>query len=344
MNAQIVQLPSQMVRIAQLILDQLHSLQNTRMADISRRAAQVYDALETVRLCRQKLDTCLWRGWFGAAKSVKDQFVSATRNLPYCLDQLSHAVQATEPQLPKLRDIFEDLEQLEDEFGEIRWANVPRTLSVVTEDIVLEDIRLGAFEVRLDISMLNRLPADKPYRIVALDPHPAASNSSVTHPHVSDESLCAGDASAAIVTTLSTGRICDFFTLVRSVLTNYNPNSPYVSLDRWEGTACQDCGYTMDSDDTYYCTSCDRDYCGECISSCHGCQDSTCRGCLEECSVCGESYCCSCMTRCPVCRQRLCGTCLDDMACSCHEEDQEETDNGTTQDQEADSAQPSQAA
>ena len=61
------------------------------------------------------------------------------------------------------------------------------------------------------------------YRVVALDPHPAGSDESVTHPHVRDEQLCAGDAAAAIRSALAGGRICDFFLLVRSVLDRIQP-------------------------------------------------------------------------------------------------------------------------
>ena len=63
--------------------------------------------------------------------------------------------------------------------------------------------------------------------MIALDPHPAALNDAVTHPHVSDERLCTGDAGAAIQAALAAGRVFDFFTLVRSVLVTYNPESPY---------------------------------------------------------------------------------------------------------------------
>ncbi|MCE5328057.1 MAG: hypothetical protein LLG01_16750 [Planctomycetaceae bacterium] len=334
MDSQVIQWPSQMAKVAQLIVQQVTSVHNSRLGVIGQKACRVLEDMQALQRCRSRLDTCLWRGWLGAAKSVAEEFQSLTRNLPHELDQLKSALEHRDGHMPRLRDVFEDLQQLENEFGEIRWCQERKILAVTTEYIVLEDIQLGPFEIRLDISRLNRLPSDRPYSIVALEPHPAASNDSITHPHVSDEILCAGNAGAAIVTTLSTGRICDFFVLVRSVLTTYNPNSPYVSLDRWEGVACEDCGYTVGSDDTYYCTSCEQDYCGDCISSCHNCQDSTCRSCLEECPICGDSYCRSCMTRCPDCRQAICSTCLDNRSCSCHEEEQEETSNGTNQDKD----------
>jgi hypothetical protein len=47
-----------------------------------------------------------------------------------------------------------------------------------------------------------------------MDPHPSSRNNEVTHPHVSGERLCAGDAGAAIEAAIASGRICDFFVLV----------------------------------------------------------------------------------------------------------------------------------
>ena len=70
---------------------------------------------------------------------------------------------------------------------------------------------------------------------------------------------------------LAGGRICDFFLLVRSVLTCYNPDSAYVSLDNWHGVSCYECGYTTCPDDLSYCTTCDRDFCSDCASYCRRC-------------------------------------------------------------------------
>ena len=144
------------------------------------------------------------------------------------------------------------------------------------------------------------------YSIVALDPHPAACNEAVTHPHVSDEGLCAGDGGAAIQMALANGRICDFFLLVQAVLTTYNSGSPYISLDNWYGTPCYDCGYSMDTEDAHWCEACEHDYCSECISCCEKCEGWFCRGCLTECEICGDLYCRGCMTTCPDCGRELC--------------------------------------
>ena len=139
----------------------------------------------------------------------------------------------------------------EAEFERFDYDAKQQTLSITTEPIRLENVYLGEFSIQLHIDRLSQVPRRRNvYRIVAEDPHPATSNDSVTHPHVRDEELCAGDATAAINAALETGRICDFFLLVRSVLMTYNGHSPYVPLAEWNGRACNDCGYVTDSDDS----------------------------------------------------------------------------------------------
>ncbi len=100
-------------------------------------------------------------------------------------------------------------------------------------------VYLGEFEIQLQLAGQGEShDHEELYRIVAVDPHPATSDESVTHPHVRDECLCAGEAGAAICSALTSGRICDFFLLVRSVLKEYNPKSPFVPLDKWNGICC----------------------------------------------------------------------------------------------------------
>ena len=112
-------------------------------------------------------------------------------------------------------------------------------ISITTDPIVLDDTHLGPFQVRLD---WNRLGSHQPYRVVALDPHPAAANEAVTHPHVQEEHLCEGEGRAGIESALNTGRLCDFFLIVSRLLGTYARGSAFVELDDWEGIRCQDCG------------------------------------------------------------------------------------------------------
>jgi len=110
----------------------------------------------------------------------------------------------------------------------------------VTEPITLEDVYLGPFRIQLELNKdirlssveaLSELYQGGAYHVIALEPNLAATDASVNHPHVSNERLCEGDGYAPIRAALEQGRLCDFFTLVRSILNTYSPDSPYVRLD-----------------------------------------------------------------------------------------------------------------
>ncbi len=105
--------------------------------------------------------------------------------------------------VPSVRCLLADIEQLRKEMGGLRYHAGQGILAVTIEPVTLEGVYLGPFEIQL---FLNSLARDEPYsayEIVALDPHPAGCNSDVTHPHVSDQRLCAGDAVAPIGAALS---------------------------------------------------------------------------------------------------------------------------------------------
>jgi len=319
-----------LVRLAERIHDQLKHLQASRYSDLVHRIDRLIEDVDGLRPVSDRLVFCLGRGWNAACDSLTDRLRQGVSDLPHLSGEIERVVDLSKAPLPPVREILAELQQAQEEFETLRYQEDADLLIVTTEAIELEGVYLGEFEVQLHIPSLSeaRRPSSL-YRIVALDPHPAGSNDAVTHPHVSDEHLCEGDAGAAIQAALSNGRICDFFLLVKAVLTHYNSGSPYIPLDRWDGTPCYDCGETMGSDETYWCPSCDHDFCSGCISSCRCCDESICFGCLVECPVCGERVCESCLTRCPECNRRICRSCLENQECTCGQEDQEnkETDN-----------------
>ena len=123
-------------------------------------------------------------------------------------------------------------------------------VAVTTDKITLEDVLLGEFEIRLKWDCIGRV--QKPYRVIARDPHPAAKNEDVTHPHVQDEHLCEGEGQTAIAAAIAEGRLYDFFLLVSQVLHTYGRGSAYVALDRWHERPLRRLRRKrIDSDDCY---------------------------------------------------------------------------------------------
>lgn len=190
---------------------------------------------------------------------------------------------------------FGELRQLDDEFDELKVDWKAGTLSITTDPITLKDVPLGRFAPVFTWSRVGTVAGVRCFDLVALDPNPARGKDGVTHPHIRDEELCAGDAARPLDDAVRDGRLADAFLLLRSVLTTYNPRSPYVPLDEWDGSSCGECGGTVDPDERSSCEGCHADLCDCCVGSCAVCSDYRCGGCLLRCDQCHDGCCPGCL-------------------------------------------------
>ena len=278
-------------------------------------------AWASIQGIQRQIDLARRRGWHGAAKRLTDDLVDAVAN---CHRQLETSLRGLEAAKRRPRhlvsagDICRNLTALKNEFEALDIDLKAHELSVTTDTIALDDVLLGSFEIRLDWDDIGRI--HQPYRVIALDPHPAAKSDEITHPHVQNESLCEGEGRLAIAAALAEGRLYDLFLLVSQVLHTYGQGSAYVELDHWDGIPCDDCGASLSDDDQYYCQSCDSTLCDSCSLCCCGCDNSFCASCLHQCVVCDQEYCSGCLETCPVCRKRFCNDCCKDKMCmTCYE-------------------------
>ena len=273
------------------------------------------------RLIR-RIELAKSRGWHQAARLLNENLL---REVQYCRDRLLELVpplkeQAARKEPPKESEIYREIVALEEEFDEVECDLASGELWVTTEPIVLEGIDLGRFDIRLD---WNRLSGSPPYRVVALEPNPAAANDSVTHPHVQDEHPCEGEGRAAIRAALDNGRLCDFFLIVSRLLATYAQGSAYVELDDWGGIPCRGCGEYTSEDDRCHCEKCGDTLCSGCLVCCQGCDSGYCSGCICVCEACGRDFCSSCLNSCSECGKQLCPDCLTENLCEeCHEKHQ----------------------
>ncbi len=260
--------------------------------------------------------------WNLAAATLREDLKDQLTTLQAQLIELERSLSTSSPSSYKAQptDICQDLISLEDHFESMSFDLRSNYLAITTEPITLEGHYLGPFEIRLD---LRRLAAESPYRVIALDPHPAASRESVTHPHVSDEVLCEGDGRTAIRQALVQGRLLDFFQLVVSLLRTYNRESPFVELALWNGESCGDCGETVTAEYRLECQRCEDTVCSECQSICRDCEGSFCSSCISKCVICHDAYCGSCLSGCAACPRVVCSSCLDEheRCPHCHEEE-----------------------
>ncbi|HSG73344.1 MAG TPA: hypothetical protein VLA12_23215, partial [Planctomycetaceae bacterium] len=233
---------------------------------------------------------------------------------------------------PSVPDVALELVTLDEEFETVTIDLRQNLIVVATDDIELDGLNLGPYEIRLDVTRLNEFSS---YTIRSLDEIQAASDSSVCHPHVSQNRLCEGDGQVAIHAALREGRLLDFFLVVNQILTTYNPSSAYVSLENWEGTDCRGCGELVDGDNWSSCENCQDQLCAYCSSACALCEEHYCAECLTDCLDCANSFCASCMENCTKCHDPRCESCLEpDGTChGCRAAQEEENDDETTESQ-----------
>ncbi len=324
-----------LVRIANLIRDQVLAQEARRLTTLASDERSINRSMTRyLNLCRS-VAKAHCRKWFAAAKNVSTQASAALDDLHYEIEGRRRQRHDESPPVSSLGDIIRDLQQVEDEFHGWNFDENAGALSVETDSIELEGVYLGPFEIQLRLRELSRSDLLSAFVVIAKEPNGAGGRDTVTHPHVSEQRLCTGDAMMPIQAALQAGRICDFFILVRSVLQTYNASSAYVQLSNWSGEPCHDCGYMLTSESGFFCEFCDDNFCESCTGYCTKCDTAACMGCLETCPACDERACPDCMTICRECKQNCCVGCLTDGLCpSCHEEkennhDSDEHDGGS---------------
>lgn len=309
------------IQIANRVQDALTKLKHHRYLELMRQLISFSGQFQELTAESRKMGASLANGWLSAAESCCKSVSRLLNDIPYSVSRIKELIETPDKEKPKLSVLVDELNQLQEEFGSLELENAQNTISVITEPITLEDVHLGSFRIQLELNKLSELYQSSPYYVVALNPNPAATDETVTHPHVTNEKLCEGDAALAIRKALEQGRLCDFFTIVRSILNTYSPDSPYVPLHDWDGVSCYECGYVTDSENSYYCSFCDNSFCEECCSCCHICYETICNGCSQLCESCEESTCPNCINECAGCGLLFCNSCLEEELCStCRQE------------------------
>ncbi|HBG27915.1 MAG: hypothetical protein A2Y10_16470 [Planctomycetes bacterium GWF2_41_51] len=326
-----------LIRLSNLLLDSLKKLNGSRLKQIQTVMDEFNEkCLETIK-DKHLFDTAVEKNWLIGAESIRSRIERNLNDFSQHLQRFKELINSDEAVTPNLIDIFKELLQIEQEFGKLNINFKEKTISVMTEDIVLDDTSLGPFEIRLFINQLAKLYEDSPYRVIAIESNPAGNNSEVTHPHVSGERLCEGDGHVAIRAALEQGRFNDFFMLIISILRTYNPDSAYISLEDWEGRGCYDCGDTISQDECYYCEKCDREFCPQCSTYCRVCETTVCLGCSSECQECHEPVCVDCMNTCVDCEEKYCKNCLNEEGlCKNCELERKENENEELHSEKAD--------
>lgn len=217
--------------------------------------------------------------------------------------------------VPSTRLLYEELRAVDEEFGGLDIRRGGREIGAITETIVLEGVPLGPFRIELHADALNMERPASAFRIVALEPNPAAEREEITHPHVSGEEPCLGDALGPVGAAVLDGRLADAMALVAGVLRTYNAGSPFVQLEEWEGAPCDDCGAICSPEQTAACDACGRVVCTVCLRACRACGSVHCAECLITSDVSATLVCESCLRTCRVCHANAAPGELEDGRC-----------------------------
>ncbi|QDT21398.1 hypothetical protein HG66A1_31990 [Gimesia chilikensis] len=223
--------------------------------------------------------------------------------------------------LPSLSELTAELCALPDEFDETRIEWSEQEIVVRTPEVVLSQVNLGEFEIRLRWSEIG---APQPYRVISLS---QTGSDDIHHPHVQGDMLCEGEGKILLSYTLAEGRLGDFFLLVQQILRTYNPASAYVPLENWWNSSCADCDDSMSEEESRPCSICEHQICEYCRRNCTTCGDHLCSSCADTCETCHNTFCRDCLSECDSCSDCFCRSCLSDQTCSsCLEESMENED------------------
>ena len=216
-----------------------------------------------------------------------------------------------ERQVCSASDIFRDILALYDEFEEVAIDLNEHTLAVTTDRIVLDDVNLGPFKIRLDWHGLC-----SSVRIASWPSIPIRPPRAKTLPIPTSRTSCFArvKAARAIHAALAECRLHDFFMLVDQVLHTYGRGSAYVELDRWGSIPCEECGDSVDEDDSILLPSLRGDALRQLLGILRGLWRFVLLRLPRPCAACGHDHCSSCLATCPVCHKRFCDDCRQRVA------------------------------
>lgn len=109
-----------------------------------------------------------------------------------------------------------------------------------------EVIDMGTYHV----DVVTQQTRNQPYVYVTPLKDCLCGYTGTLHPHISDGTLCMGELRNHMYNAWNERNIQAIIDMIRATLDNYNPGSPYQSIDKWfdEDVICTKCGRQMDPD------------------------------------------------------------------------------------------------
>jgi len=211
---------------------------------------------------------------------------------------------------PTLKNIKSELMAVKKHFKNFKVTK--DKIFATTDDVLLEGINLGPFEIVLNTKHLamdvgSYDDTNMKVYVKALKPNMVYGH---THPNVSEgQYLCLGYGYDCVKSALVESRILDYFDVVNSILHTYGPENPYVEIEDWRNNQCCDCGAYYVSGSGTHTQCCDMIYCDSCSSYCYDCGCVWCYDCNTICDACESKLCRDCVGICGMCGDRFCSDC-----------------------------------
>lgn len=201
-------------------------------------------------------------------------------------------------------DIVMDLLYIQKEFPEVCFDLKTGEMSVTTHPVVLEwdddEIDFGQFKIHLS--------PNGEWWPEALQPVRPFPESSLVHPHIDDQNMCASEELIeAIHYALTQQRYLDIFRMIDAALNTYNDSDRYAPIWDWIGHRCSKCDEI--SRDRTSCEACGSNVCLNCLSVCCCCEHRFCENCIDQCNCCDQPVCEGCSHHCEACDERMCTHC-----------------------------------
>ena len=301
----------QKVRIAKFILKQIPC--EALCDDFITHVGNIADDTQRLSNLNFHRRFCIQHDFAFATNHVNQLIESVLSVVAAEIDSIRQIVNP--PVSTTFKDILAELNAIEADFGKWQFDFQEKYLVITTDEITLENIDLGEFDIYLPIVAdgHNKIKA------IARDPNPAASNSDVTHPHVNKDIICLGDGKTAVWNSIKDGRFSDAFQLCVNILNTYSPSSPYIKLEEWGDSndmiSCQNCDEECNEEEMCNCDTCRNYVCENCYAgncSHRNCYNAMCISCVTMCCYCGERFCSEHddLTKCDKCEEKFCKDCI----------------------------------
>jgi len=172
-----------LVQVAGRVLESLTKLRHSRYLELMRRLTTSVGQLQELAAESRKMGISVTRSWFSAADRCCSQTTRLLGDISYSISQVKQFTEGPQEKTPKLSLLVDELYQLQEEFGSIDFDKGKDSICIITDPITLDGVPLGPFKIQLGLDKLGELYNDRPYRVITLNPNPASTDNSVTHPH-----------------------------------------------------------------------------------------------------------------------------------------------------------------